>query len=198
MTITSSRRAVGVAAFAAAVTLGSGLLGASPAAAQSPPDRCGSPSSGTEWIPDRGPGWDFNDACHNHDRCYEFKPYGNSAAGRLGCDRDFYEDALRSCGGGILCRDISDLYYLGVRIGGGDPFRDAEPPTGTVTVGEPETVPYNPRVTVGEPEPIPSGGGGGGGYVGGGGGFIGGGSSGGGRTGTVTVGEPEPVENDAE
>lgn len=205
MRLPVSRRVLGTAAFAAAVTLGSGLLGASPAAAQAPADQCGSASNGTEWIPDRGPGWDFAGACQVHDACYGSKPYGSDSVGRHACDLEFLDNARNSCGGGVggfACRDVADHYYLGIRIGAGGAFDDARPPIPIVTVGEPETVPPTPIVTVGEPETIPTGGGGGGGgYTGGygGGGYLGGGSSGGssGGGGIVTVGEPEMVDQDS-
>jgi len=201
----SPSRLRGVAAgsaLALTLTVGGAVLGASPASAQ-PVDRCG--SQGTEWVPDRGPGFDFADSCRLHDLCYGIKPYGSSSAGRKACDREFLDNAYDQCSGRgtagrLWCQDMADHYYLGIRIGGGGPFDRATPPVGTVTVGEPETVPYNPTVTVGEPEPVRGGGGGGGGgggYHGGGGGnafgFSGGGSSGT-RTPTVTVGEPETVK----
>lgn len=185
---------------AVALGIGGAVFGANPVAADQPIDRCG--SDGTEWVPDRGPGFDFAESCRLHDICYGVKPYGSSSAGRKACDRDFLRNAYAQCNdgrgvaGGLWCQEVADNYYVGIRFFGGGPFDRAQPPTGTVTVGEPETVPYNPTVTVGEPEVIRGGGGGGG--FGGGGGPIGGGSyggsSGGGKTGTVTVGEPETVK----
>lgn len=206
MRIHLPRRALGVLALTATVSVGSGLIGASPAAAQNPPDRCGSPSNNTEWVPDRGPFWDFNEACHAHDICYEDKPHGTGPEGRLACDLAFREDARNSCASRgnawarYECRIIAIDYYNVVRWRAADAFEAATPPTGTVTVGPIEQVPATPTVTVGEPETIPSGGGGGGGGYGGGGfiggGFIGGG--GGGGTPTVTVGPIEQVETEAE
>lgn len=211
-----ARALVASAALAVGLTVGGGLIGASPAAAETPVDRCG--SQGTEWVPDRGPGFDFADSCHRHDLCYGNKPHGAGSAGRKACDQEFLRDAYGQCadGRGIIgrlwCQDVADNYYVGIRIGGGGPFDRAEPPVGIVIVGEPETVPYNPTVTVGEPEPVrddegddsgseSTGGGGGGGGRGGGyygGGFGGWGSFGGGggssSGGTVTVGEPETVQ----
>lgn len=166
------------------------VVGATPVDAQ-PVDRCG--SAGTEWVPDRGSGFDFNRACHVHDLCYGLKPYGTGSEGRLGCDREFLMNMRASCHisqgpmvGYTPCLALADLYYGGVRFGGVVPFDRAEPPTGTVTVGPLEPV----------RDEAPTGGGGGGAVGGGGWGFIGGG--GGTPSGTVTVGEPEPVETQAE
>lgn len=191
------RSLASMATLALALTAGGAAM-ASPASAETPIDRCG--SQGTEWVPDRGPGFDFADSCHRHDLCYGLKPHGDSSAGRKACDREFLDDAYAQCNDGrgaaarFWCQDMADNFYVGIRIFGGGPFDRAQPPVGTVTVGEPETVPYNPTVTVGEPETISvgGGGGGGGGPLGGGGVLIGGSSSGG-KTPNVTVGEPETV-----
>ncbi|QGG94209.1 phospholipase A2 [Actinomarinicola tropica] len=173
------------------------VIGASPADAQ-PVDRCG--SAGTEWVPDSGAGFDFNEACRLHDHCYGIKPHGAGSSGRLACDREFLNHMRFSCAaihgpmvGSSPCLTLADLYYLGVRVGGTTPFEEAEVPTGHVEVGPVEPI---------RDEPPASSGGGGGGYGGGGGGgWIGGGFGGGGGgtpTGTVTVGEPETVATQAE
>lgn len=224
MKIPHVRRALGVGALSATAVVGLGVLDASPAAAEVPRDRCGSPTNGTEWVPDRGPGFDFNEACHRHDLCYEHKPHGGGAAGRAACDGAMLSDMYWSCAArpsAPWCQDVADLYYWFVDRGGEEAFEAAHPPTPIVTVGPVEGIPLTPivtvgpeewlppegTVTVGEPETIPSGGGGGGGYGGSGGGygggFIGGGGTGSGggggtRTGTVTVGEPETVQTEAE
>lgn len=197
---THPRRRLRALAAGAALTLslgaGSFLAGSAPAAA-APVDHCG--SDGTEWVPDRGPGFDFAESCRNHDLCYGSKPYGSSPGGRAACDYAMAVDTYDHCRGrdgivsGMWCTFVADLYYTGVRVGGAGPFERAQPPTGTVIVGPIETLPPpppEPKVTVGEPEVI-RGGGGRGGIGGGGGGPIGGGSL---PTGTVTVGEPETVE----
>lgn len=195
---TRPRKRLRALAAGAALTLSLGatslLAGSAPAAA-APVDHCG--SDGSEWVPDRGPGFDFAESCRRHDLCYGSKPYGGSPAGRAQCDLDMASDTYdhcRSSGGvvrGMWCIFVADLYYTGVRIGGGGPFQRAEPPTGTVTVGPIEPIRPEPKVTVGEPEVIRGGGGGplgggGGGPIGGGGGSL--------PSGTVKVGEPETVE----
>lgn len=171
------------------LSLGAGsMIAVSAPASAAPVDHCG--SEGTEWVPDRGPGFDFAESCRRHDLCYGSKPYGSSPKGRAACDYDMAVDTYDHCrskGGtarGMWCIFVADVYYTGVRIGGAGPFRRAQPPTGTVVVGPIENLPPkspNPTVTVGAPEVIR----GGGGSPGGGGG---------GPIGRVTVGEPETVE----
>lgn len=186
-----ARAAAVVLVMAGSIGLGV-VAGASPAGAQGA-DHCG--SSGTEWVPDRGSGFDFGEACRRHDFCYGMKPYGAGPAGRLGCDREFHGNMRATCAmthgpvvGASPCLTLADLYYLGVRGGGGTPFEQAEEPTGTVEVGPLEVI----------RDEAPTGGGGGGGYGGGGFFFLGGGGGGSTPTGTVTVGQPETVETQAE
>lgn len=105
---------------------------AAPAAAQSTSlDDPGGPTpvDGCTAVPDSGPGFDFTEACNDHDRCYYERPYGDSADARRQCDRDFlaamrqwcddewssWRDELTRRG----CRSVAWLYYVGVRLFGG-------------------------------------------------------------------------------
>lgn len=180
------------ALLALGLALGVWVADATPAGAQAV-DHCG--SDGTEWVPDRGSGFDFGHACLRHDLCYGLKPHGDGSDGRLACDREFLQEMRMACAvqagpylGPTPCASLADLYYGAVRLFGGTPFEQAETPTGTVTIGGLEPI----------RDDEPSGGGGGGGHVGGGGVVVVGGGGGGTPTGTVTVGDPEPVEQDAE
>jgi hypothetical protein len=189
-------RAVLAIALGGALALGAGALTATSATAAVPTggppapisqadrvDQCG--SQGSEWVPDRGPTFDFRDACRRHDICYGTQPYGSNNAGRKACDAEFLRNASKSCAAHnrfapsvAACTRIAAVYYRGLRLFGGKAFNRAK----------------NPTVTVGPPEQIHEGGNSGGrssGPVGGGSGPIGGGPA---PNPTVTVGEPEKVE----
>lgn len=180
-------RAVAVIAVTGALAIGPGLIGtnsanAAPAGATKV-DQCG--SQGTEWVPDRGPGFDFADPCRRHDTCYGTQPYGRSDAGRKACDDDFLRNARQSCSArngtwtptNAACRNVAADYYSGLRWFGGKAFYRVKP--------------KNPTVTVGPPKQIHPGGHSGGGAVGGGGTIIGGSS--GTPNPQVDVGEPKQV-----
>lgn len=56
----------------------------------------------------------FDRACDNHDHCYNRKWYGNSAAGKLACDWNFYNEMLANCGWNVVCRGVAYTYYTAV------------------------------------------------------------------------------------
>jgi len=92
---------------------------------------------GTEFfdVPDQTYYFDFGSACQAHDACYTT---GGSEADRLSCDQAFLSAMLASCvtkwpiagPGGFLeqlrnrriCNYYAQLYYFGVRVGGGTYF----------------------------------------------------------------------------
>jgi hypothetical protein len=87
---------------------------------------CGSRGS-DPYIPDVWIGFDFTEACQNHDDCY-----GNcSGPAKAVCDRNFLDDMLKKCAtGGIFqlvmdCRIKSIIYYKAVDLFGGGPFNKA-------------------------------------------------------------------------
>lgn len=81
-----------------------------------------SPESG--WI---GPVYyNFHNSCHWHDWCYANKPYGNTSAGRKGCD-DGFRLRMRSWCSSYhtnvvarnTCYGAAETYYQAVRAFGG-------------------------------------------------------------------------------
>ena len=98
ITATRSPRTVVSSLFLRALTM-AGLLGsalvfviAAPADAHTP-----HPTNGCSFSPDRPNGYNFRPSCDRHDVCYGHKPYGNSAAGRRGCDVAFRTSMNQWC-----------------------------------------------------------------------------------------------------
>jgi len=101
----------------------SGLAPSSPRGgrAESP---CG--AEGGRRFPDKFPGFNFTQACINHDRCYDTcrKP-------KLICDGNFYDDARKQCQGTstavrVLCEEAAYEYYLTLFYGGGPAYSAAQ------------------------------------------------------------------------
>lgn len=120
-----------LATLMAAVSLVSAnVVTAAPAAAHG--DACSE-------VPDKGPFFNFHDACHNHDNCYFHKPHGNNSAGRKQCDEEFLKDMRNYCGrvynkwyekpSKQICKGIAWSYYVGVRNYGSKYFYQAGPGT---------------------------------------------------------------------
>ncbi|MBK6982963.1 MAG: hypothetical protein IPH30_16635 [Betaproteobacteria bacterium] len=91
---------------------------------------CG--AAGGRRYPNKFPGYSFEPACQNHDRCYEM-----CGASKAKCDNDFLRDMLNECGripwaiaifGGQArtCKNAAMSYNGAVVVGGGQAFRDAK------------------------------------------------------------------------
>ena len=85
-------------------------------------DWCG--STGSEWVPDRGFGVDWSDACKTHDECYS-----RCGASKLLCDHALGDDIALACaaqGGGIPCFVLANAYNTGVDWFGDEAFQRAQ------------------------------------------------------------------------
>jgi hypothetical protein len=81
---------------------------------------------------DQGPGFNFHEACDQHDRCYVFHAAGGGYAGRKACDDMFYRLMADSVwrqpwwnwnpGWGL---NVAGTYYWFVRAFGGQAFEDS-------------------------------------------------------------------------
>lgn len=83
----------------------------------------GTYQNGCSFSPDSGPYFNFHNSCDRHDLCYRYKYYGNSSAGRKGCDDRFLRDMRASCTnktafGRTSCRGTAAVYYRAVRAAG--------------------------------------------------------------------------------
>jgi len=94
-------------------------------------DYCG--TAGID-VPDQGPYFDFGSLCAAHDECYGT---GGDEADRLVCDVAFLSAMRGSCDSmwpvrGLwdiaqlrnrrICHSYAQLYFAGVRLGGGESF----------------------------------------------------------------------------
>ncbi len=81
--------------------------------------------NGCTGVPDSGYGFNFNASCNDHDNCYAFKYFGDSASGRQACDVRFLNNMKAHCntrsswGQRTFCRGVAYTYYYGVRALGG-------------------------------------------------------------------------------
>ena len=81
---------------------------------------CG-PASG--WlkhiIPNAPMGFDFTQACNNHDVCY------GSRINKGECDRLFRDEMYRQCGGSGACKEVANQYANAVEAFGAGPYQEA-------------------------------------------------------------------------
>lgn len=84
-------------------------------------DYCGSPESGTSFIPD-GP---MKEGCFNHDNCYS-TPGAVKATCDTNLDRDIRRMLICRFGAGAACLLFGKLYWLGVTLGGQGPYDAAQ------------------------------------------------------------------------
>lgn len=79
-------------------------------------------------LADRGPFWDFANACGAHDYGYDLVRFGTGD--RPATDSLFYDDMLRECSleglGKAPCKALAEWAYAALRIGDGNGF-DPEP-----------------------------------------------------------------------
>jgi hypothetical protein len=75
-------------------------------------------------LADRGPFWDFADACGTHDYGYDLVRFG--VGDRSATDALFRDDLLRTCAGEGLgeapCKALAEWAYAGLRIGEANGF----------------------------------------------------------------------------
>jgi hypothetical protein len=85
---------------------------------------CGSGAT-SGLVPDKPGGYDFNDACKNHDKCY-----CTSGSSKDDCDAQFLEDMQAACESSPLnsvgCNDLAQIYYGAVHNYGQDAFDKAQ------------------------------------------------------------------------
>lgn len=86
---------------------------------------CGTEKS-DKFIPDKPLGFDFTDACNNHDICYSTEGKGKET-----CDTQFKSDMDQVCENetGIkrgICKTVSSIYHISVKKGGGDAYDNAQ------------------------------------------------------------------------
>ncbi|MCA8101194.1 phospholipase A2 [Burkholderia contaminans] len=70
-------------------------------------------------IPNAPLGYDFTNACNNHDVCY------GSRWGKNSCDNAFERDMMQSCGGSGTCEAAARGYAEAVRKFGDGPYQDS-------------------------------------------------------------------------
>lgn len=63
----------------------------------------------------------FTEACDRHDRCY-----GTEGMTREACDDQMLEDTLEACGLIPGCARMAAAYYIGVRVGGREPYEEGQ------------------------------------------------------------------------
>jgi len=63
----------------------------------------------------------FTEACNRHDQCY-----GTEGMTRETCDAQMLEDTLEACGLVPGCSRMAVAYYLGVRVGGKEPYEEGQ------------------------------------------------------------------------
>ena len=90
--------------------------------------------NGCTGVPDSGYGFDFNEICDDHDRCYGMQPYGDGWRGRRSCDRSFRSAMFGYCkqhdwfsSKRTTCDSVAVAYYLGVRAFGWVYWQDEVP-----------------------------------------------------------------------
>lgn len=120
--------AMGVVSSSPASAAGVGGHGSSPRVVAVPVDYCGTPDVD---VPDQGFYFNFGPSCAAHDACYTT---GGTEADRLACDVAFLISMQNSCNvlwpvAGFwdisdirsrrICYSYAQLYFTGVRIGGG-------------------------------------------------------------------------------
>jgi len=90
---------------------------------------CGSPGSvygGDDVIPDKPFGFDFSNACKNHDACYE-----TCGARKAYCDRQFHKEMRTACdNSGVanpaFCKLLAYIYYKAVDKLGSDAYQEGQ------------------------------------------------------------------------
>lgn len=83
----------------------------------------GDPGDYCSYSPDYPFGWNFNDACREHDACLDDLPATASLEDRLACDEGFLEGLLDAshlslpvaCNESLFCRWLATVYYRVVR-----------------------------------------------------------------------------------
>ncbi len=85
-----------------------------------------SPGSDAQ-VPDHPMGFDFSQACQNHDDCY-----GKCGSSKSQCDQGLLDDAKRKCdsykdlANPGFCKLLAYTYYAVVKFGGDDAFREGQ------------------------------------------------------------------------
>ncbi len=122
----------------ALVVLATGLITAVPAGAQStwaptswypdhvvddraPVNGCGSQGDDGIDVPDVWFGVSFTEACNWHDKCY-----GTKGLTQGYCDQGMWFKTMSACAGNPNCISMANVYYLGVAIAGGKPYREGQ------------------------------------------------------------------------
>ena len=144
---TTRRIRVALAAITLAATGAALLATAAPASAAptapAAPSTAGAPvvllhgdACGPAWgafVPDSGYApfyFNFHEACHWHDSCYDSAPWGRNEWGRLQCDNGFLGLMVSWCNnryawwnpGRGNCTNVATAYYAAVRAGGAFSF----------------------------------------------------------------------------
>ncbi|WP_155638289.1 phospholipase A2 [Burkholderia cepacia] len=70
-------------------------------------------------IPNSPLGYDFTQACNNHDVCY------GSRINKGECDRLFRDEMYGQCGGATACREFANQYANAVEAFGAGPYQEA-------------------------------------------------------------------------
>lgn len=82
---------------------------------------CGSQGDDGVDVPDDWFGVSFTESCDWHDRCY-----GTKGLSQAYCDRGMLHRTKDACGSNWPCSRMADVYYLGVSMFGGDPYREGQ------------------------------------------------------------------------